>query len=181
MGTADRLRRGVKPRGQDSCGCSGQLRQEECSPTAACTSMVFGTQAVLDKCLSAGQMRLQGDPVTEKQTWPSFALAEDTQGQIRAEGSQAGGWKALQAGFKGTLRIRTWAGQQVAEGWPAAARSVRSVQEAVLEAYEQKACLLLPGADGLTGSGTDCPVPPPPCSLCSLHRYFLRHIGMLPG
>lgn len=164
MGTADRLRRGVKPRGQDSCGCSGQLRQEEGSPTAACTSMASGTQAVLDKCLSAGQMRLQGDRVTEKQTWPSFALAEDTQGQIRAEGSRAGGGrrKALQAGFKETLRIRTWSGQQVAEGWPAAVRSAGSVQEVVLEAYEQKACLLLPGADGLTGSGTDCPVPPPP-------------------
>lgn len=52
-----------------------------------------------------------GDRAPRKQAWPSFALTEDRQGKMRAEGSWGG--RRERKGLQETLRIRL-VGWQVA-------------------------------------------------------------------
>lgn len=68
----------------------------------------------------------------------SFALTEDRQGKIRAEGSWGvGSERKGRAGFEETWRIKP--GRiAVAEGWPTAARASGGLGEVVLRVYEQK-------------------------------------------
>lgn len=79
VGTRHRLGRGVKPRGQAGCGCSGQPGQEERGLRRSLHIAWCPAHGWLGIYVCLSGKEVTGDRTPEKQTWPSFTLEEDRQ------------------------------------------------------------------------------------------------------
>lgn len=97
---------------------------------------------------------------------PENKFGPASQLQKAAQADRNWGGRSQRKVLEEALRIRVWAGQQVA----------RSLEEVVLGMYARKDRLLLPRDDGLAGLHEAALSLLSPWSLCPFHRYVLRYI-----